>query len=187
MPRVTQQRTRQFLLSTGTEVDPAELPEKLEIFDSDGISLSIPRGGRRTISVVTASLAAAVDTGRLDTRAAGGGESGVLDMDAKAALLMKIATNKPCRIRVYTTAAQRTADLARDRYTDPMDLGGLGQAPNHGCLTEFLLLTTLSVINIPADLLQEATGDTVLYYRIENFDLSAGAVTVTFTIKDVEQ
>jgi hypothetical protein len=187
MARVTNQRTRQFLLVTGTELDPAELPEKLEIYDSEGVGLSVPRGGRRSVGMLTASLTAATDTGKLATRNKGGGESGIVDIGAKGALLQAITVDKPSRVRLYTTAAKRTADISRDRYTDPMDLGGPGAAPNHGCEADFLLLTTLSLDNIPVDYLRTADTDTLVYYRVENYDLSAGAVTVTLTIKDVEQ
>lgn len=187
MPRVTDQRTRQFLLVTGEELDPAELPEKLEIYDVDGAPLSIPRGGRRTLEITTASLDAAVDTGKLSTRAEGGEESGLLDLDAHAAMLTHIEVDKPSRIRLYTTAAKRDADIGRDRFTDPPNFGGTDANPDHGCMAEFLLLTVLSLESIPADYLRTAgLTDTLIYYQIGNFDLSAGAVTVTFTIKDME-
>lgn len=189
MPRITSQKTRRVLLTTGVTLDPATVPEKLEIYDVTGVPLSIPRGGRRTISKGTASLAAAVDTGKLSTRAAGGAESGEWDIGAKAALLTYISVDKPCRVRLYVTPAQRDADAARSRFVDPMDLNGPGTVPDHGCLAEFLLLTQLSMTNIPADLLQVAAGagDTKIYYRIGNFDLTPGGITVTLTLKDVEQ
>jgi hypothetical protein len=187
MPRVTDQKTRQFLLVTGTELDPEELPEKLEIYDVEGAPLSIPRGGRRTITQTTASLAAAVDTGKLVTRVDGGAEDGVIDLDAYAVMLSHISVDKPARVRLYTTAAKRDADAGRDRYTDPMNYGGADAVPDHGCLAEFILLTTLSLEVIPADYLRTAdTTGTLIYYRIANFDLSAGAVTVTLTAKDME-
>jgi hypothetical protein len=187
MPRVTDQKTRQFLLVTGELIDPAELPEKIEIYDVDGAALSIPRGGRRDIPITTESLAAAVDTGKLSTREAGGSESGFLDLGAHAGMLTHISVDKPCRVRLYITAAKRDADLARKRDVDPMDLGGLNAVPDHGCLSEFLLLTVLDLENVPADYLRTADlTNTLIYYRIGNYDLSAGAVTVTFTIKDME-
>jgi hypothetical protein len=186
MPRVTDQRTRQFLLRTGEEIDPAELPEEIEIYDVDGVPLSISRGGRRSLVQTTASLTAAADTGRLATRQVGGAESGVMDLGCKAAMLSKIVVSKPCRVRLYTTAAKRDADVSRGRYTDPMDRGGLGATPDHGCQVEFLMLTVLTIENIPADYLRSNGIDTLIYYRIGNYDLSAGAVTVTLTIKDME-
>lgn len=50
MPRVTSQKTRQYLLVPGETVDPAELPEKMELYDASGnpINLSgagLPSGG----------------------------------------------------------------------------------------------------------------------------------------------
>jgi hypothetical protein len=166
--------------------NPEDLPERLQIYDTDGNPLNIPRGARREVSVATASLAAAVDTGNLKSRAPGAGESGTLDMLATGMILTHISVNRACRVRLYTTAAKRTADVARDRYTDPMDRLGISTTPDHGCLTEFLFLSMFELDNIPADYLQ-ASGGTNLYYRIDNFDLVAGSVQVTLTVKDVEQ
>lgn len=185
--RVTSQKTRQVLLVTGTHLDASELPEKLEIYNSDGDPLNIPRGARRDVAITTGALTAAVDTGKLATRAPGGGVSGSWDLDGVGLLLTHITVSRPARVRFYISAAKRDADVARDRFTDPMDLGGSGAVPEHGCLSEFLLLSTLSLTNIPADYLQTAPGDTLIYYRIDNFDIAAGAVTVTLTVKDVEQ
>lgn len=187
MPRVSSHKSKQVLLETGPVIDnPEDLPERLQIYDADGNPLNIPRGARRDISMTTAALTAAEDTGKLITREPGGGASGTVDMGAMGTILTHIITTRPCRFRLYTTPAKRTADIPRDRYTDPMDREGLGTTPDHGCLTEFLLLSMLDLDCIPADYLQSA-GGTNLYYRIDNFDLVAGPVTVTLTVKDVEQ
>jgi hypothetical protein len=138
------------------------------------------------VTKTTASLAAAADTGKLSTRKPGGGESGNWDMGV-GVLLTKIIVDKPCRVRLYTQPSKRDADVNRDRYTDPMDYGGLDAVPNHGCLAEFLLLTQLVLENIPADYVVSGGGEPTIYYRIDNFDLTAGPVTVSLTIKDVEQ
>lgn len=188
MPRVSSHQTKQVLLETGVAIDnPEDLPERLQIYDSDGNPLNIPRGARREVGVQTASLSAAVDTGKLNNRAPGGGESGTLDMLATGMLLTHISVSRACRFRLYTTAAKRTADISRDRYTDPMDRLGSGTIPDHGCLTEFLFLSMFDLDCIPADYLQSGIGSDNLYYRIDNFDLVAGAVAVTLTVKDVEQ
>lgn len=187
MPRVTSQKTRQALLATGAVVEAGQLPEKLELYNADGDPLSIPRGARRTVVKTTAELEAATDSGKLSTRAPGGGESGSWDIDSLGTLLTRIEVSAPSRVRFYTSADQRDYDVDRNRYVDPMDLDGLGENPDHGCLSEFLLLETLAMDNIPADYLQVAAGDTQLYYRIDNFDTVAAAVTVTLTVKDVEQ
>jgi len=186
MPRVTQQKTRQALLVTGATLDPAILPEKIELFNEDGEALNIPKGARREVIIETEELTEADDTGKLETRAPGGGESGAAEIGV-GTLLTKISVDRACRVRLYTSAAKRDADILRDRSADPMDYPEMGATIDHGCLAEFLLLTTLSLDNIPADYLVGDAGTGDVYYRIDNFDLVAGIVTVTLTVKDVEQ
>lgn len=186
MPRVTQQRTRQVLLVTGEPLDPYLLPEKLQVYSEEGEPLSIPIGHRREVTMATEPLAAATDTGKLSNRLAGGGESGEWEIGV-GVLLTKIEVNRPCRVRFYTSPEKRDADVERDRFTDPMDYGGLNAVPDHGCLSEFLLLTIFSLESIPADYLFSGGGEELIYYNIENYDLTAGAVSVTLAIKDVEQ
>lgn len=132
---------------------------------------------RRTTAKTTASLVAAADTGNVATRLAGGGESGTWVI-GPGTLLTKIVATKACRVRLYTSTVKRTADISRDRFTDPTG--------DHGCLAEFLLISTLSMDNIPADYLASGNADSDIFYRIENYDITAGAVTVTLTVKDVE-
>jgi hypothetical protein len=188
VPRVTSHKTKQALLETGAVIDnPEDLPERLQIYDADGNPLNIPRGARRNVIIVTEELSASEDTGKLATREPGGGESGTTDFEAMGVMLTHILVSRPCRVRLYTTPAKRTADIDRDRFTDPMDRLGPGTVPDHGCLCEFLLLSMLDLDSIPADYLQMGIGSTNLYYRIDNFDLVAGPVTVTLTVKDVEQ
>lgn len=185
MPRVTQQKTRQALLVGGDPLDPNILPEKLQLFNADGDAVIIPVGHRREFEETTASLTESVGSD-ITTREAGGGESGVWELGI-GVMLTHISVSQPCRVRFYTSEAKRDADVDRDRFTDPMDYPSSDSNPDHGCLSEFLLLTILSIDNIPADYLVSADGTADIPYRIDNYDLSAGAVTVTLTIKDVEQ
>jgi hypothetical protein len=190
--RVTTKRIRQFLLTTGDAIDPDTVPDTIQMYNSDGTPFNLDaimalNASRRDVSVTTAALAAAANTGKLATRLSGGGESGAIDLSV-GSLLTYITVSRPCRVRLYTSAAKRDADVARDRFTDPMNLGGKNAVEDHGCLTEFLLLSTLAMHNIPADyLFSETPGDDHIYYRIDNYDLAAGAVTVTLTVKDVER
>jgi hypothetical protein len=186
MARVTSQQTRRFLLVTGDPLDPDSLPERVQLYDENGEPLSIPLGHRRVVSLTTADLDPAADTGKFETRKAGEGESGTWDMGV-GVLLTRIVVDKPCRVRLYTQPAKRDADVDRDRFTDPMDYPEPAATPNHGCLSEFLLLTQLVLENIPADYLVSGGGEASIYYRIDNYDLTAGPVTVSLTIKDVEQ
>lgn len=187
--RITNKRIRQFLLSAGDTIDPATVPDTIQLYNLDGTPFDIAavmaaNADRRTTVKTTASLAAAVDTNPV-TRAAGGAESGVWHI-GPGTMLTKISATRPCRVRLYTTSAKRDADVGRDRYTDPMNLNGFGSVPDHGCLSEFLLINTLTVDNIPSDYLASGAGDDAIYYRIGNYDLSAGTITVTLTVKDVE-
>lgn len=183
--RVTSQKTRQFLLVTGDPLDPDELPEKLQLFDEDGLAISFGGSIRRDIVKSTGVLSAAADTGKLDTRLHGGQDSDAMDI-SKGFLLMKAVANRPCRIRFYTTSAHRDADLARDRFTDPMDFGGPNAVPNHGVTSELLLLSSLTQDVTPAHYIWAEDGTSTIYYTIDNYDLAAGVVTLTLTIKDVE-
>lgn len=185
MPRVTQQAIRQYLLVVGELLDPDELPEKIELFDVDGNPLSIPLGARRDVEIITASLDAA-EGAEPDDRVATDGQSGTVVL-GPGVMLTHISTSHAARIRLYSSAAKRTADVDRDRETDPMDYPEETPTQDHGCLSEFLLISTLSMTNIPPDYLVSDAGDSDIYYRIDNFDLSAAAITVTLTIKDVEQ
>jgi hypothetical protein len=157
---------------------------KASAADRDVGWIPAPSGGggsttpaRRTAAKTTGSLAAATDTGDPTTRLAGGGESGVWTLGI-GVLLMKITVDRASRIRLYTTAAKRDADISRTRFIDPTG--------DHGCVSEFLLISILSMDNIPADYVFSGAGDTSIYYRIENYSLSAGSVTATVTVKDVE-
>lgn len=189
--RITNKRIRQFLLTTGDPIDPDTLPDTVQLYAEDGTPFNLPavmalNTARRVLTITTAALTAAANTGLLSTRRRGGGESGAVDI-AVAAVLLRIAVDRPCRVRFYTTAAKRDADLLRDRYTDPRDVGGRGMNEDHGCLSEFLLLTTLAMDNIPPDYLySEVPGASTIYYRIDNYDLAAGPVNVTLTVKDIE-
>ena len=184
--RVTQQKTRQALLTVGVDLDPNELPEKLQLFNDLGEPLSIPIGHRRIVTFTTASLLAAEDTGDPETREPGGGESGSIEL-AAGVLLTHITVDKPARVRFYASAAYRDADELRLRTQDPKDYPERDAAIDHGCLSEFLLISVLDLENIPADYLASADGLSLIYYRVDNFDLTDGTVTVDLTIKDVEQ
>ena len=77
---------------------------------------------RQTTTFTTASLAA------------NAGESGTLTL-AKGYRLLKLMTTRPARVRLYTTAAKRDADVARPIGTAPTG--------DHGCLLD--LVTTAGV------------------------------------------
>lgn len=171
---------------TGEPLDPEDLPERIQLFSSEGDPLSIPIGHRRVAEFTTDILGPAEDTGKLETREPGEGESGTAAIGA-GVLLTKIQVSRPARVRLYTSMSKRDADVDRDRFTDPMDYPEPNLTPDHGCLAEFLFLSFLSIENIPSDYLFTAAADADISYRVDNYDLTAGPVTVTLTIKDVEQ
>lgn len=145
-------------------------------------------GSRRDVPVITAALAAAASVG-----AVGGGESGAAALGAGFRALRVIATS-PCRVRLYTTPAQRTADVARSLTLDPPDYPAPGATPNHGCQLEVIfgaahLVGGVYVQDIaPNQVLGSnelpVSGD--IAYRIDNMDVAAHAITVTFTVQGME-
>lgn len=162
MPRVTNQKTRQALLVTGDPLDASELPEKIELFNEDGEPLMIGGSYTRDVKVhTTASLLS------------GGSESAVLTM-FPGWRLFRMVTNRPARVRVYPSAAQRDADLARSVGTKP--------SGNHGRLLEVVTipgvldLTMTPAVDFSSVALE--TGD--FYISVSNRDSVTASVVVTF-------
>jgi hypothetical protein len=94
----------------------------------------------------------------------------------KTFLIQKVSANKACRIRLYPTAAFRTADAARAIGTDPIG--------EHGVLMDLYLtgsnLTWEMATPLPCyDGQAVRTGE--VFYAIENKSGSTGTVAVTFT------
>jgi hypothetical protein len=107
--------------------------------------------------------------------AAGASENGVVAI-AKATEVLRVATNRPARVRLYVTAAKRDADAARPVGTDPTG--------DHGLCLEVVTVTGELELDLnPAALVWDgdAVPDANIAYRIENRDAGAGVVTVTLT------
>ena len=95
---------------------------------------------------------------------------------AKAYRLLRIQTNRPARLRVYTTAAKRTADAGRAVGTDPTG--------DHGVVLDYVTTASLLAADLSpavdgANLEAIPTADIPI--AVENRDSGAGVVTVTFT------
>lgn len=132
-----------------------------------------PPGGlssRATVTKTTASLATnAVETGTVAM--------------AKSFSLMKVVATRPCRIRLYSTAAQLTADAARPFAT------AIAAGTDHGLIVDLLLdASHLSWILSP-----EAEGSNLetspsanISYSIQNVDVTTGTVGVDFTYNATE-
>lgn len=118
---------------------------------------------RANVVVTTASLANLAE------------ETGTVAL-GKSFLLLKVAADVECRIRLYKTSAERTADSARAIGVDPT--AGLGiicdLVPVAGTLTLDL-----------APLIHGNNGDvtpiTSIYYAIQNRSGGTSTVQVTFT------
>jgi hypothetical protein len=94
----------------------------------------------------------------------------------KTSAALHIATSSPARVRLYSTAAGRTADLARASTTDP--------SSSVGCLLE--VITTASLLSFPlspAPLLHNGNTPavTTIYMTVQNLG-STAAITVSVTI-----
>lgn len=93
--------------------------------------------------------------------------------------LLKIQTNYPARVRVYLTAAQRDADLARPVTVDPTG--------DHGVVLEAVTTPTLLTLNlVPLASGGSPTGGQLAYLTIDNLDTVARAITATFTALALE-
>lgn len=87
--------------------------------------------------------------------------------------LFKVATSRAARVRIYATAAQRTADAARPIGTDPIG--------NHGLLFEFVTSADiLSYTLTPAVDLTADGSDSTYYVSVTNLSGATGVVTTTF-------
>lgn len=125
---------------------------------------------RTTAAIVTASLAdAATETGTVSV--------------AKSALLLKAVASADCWLRLYATAAARTADAGRTIDTDP--------EPGAGVLSDLAPGVDGASLTIPVTPAHELHNDdspatTTLYYALTNKSGSAAAVTVTLTVLPLE-
>jgi hypothetical protein len=95
---------------------------------------------------------------------------------SKAYRLFAISTNRPARVRLYTTSAKRDADITRAVGTSPTG--------DHGLMLEFVTAASL----LSADLSPTVDGfdgkitpDGAIPITVTNQDTATGTVTVTFT------
>lgn len=106
-------------------------------------------------------------------------EVGVVSLGLSSRVL-RVAADRACRVRLYTTAAKRDADAARAIGTDPTG--------DHGLILEVVLTATLLALDLAPQPLasnMDAPPADSIYYNIENRS-TAGAVTVTFTRQRLE-
>lgn len=129
-------------------------------------------GARATYAVTTASLAnGAIETGTMTLE--------------KAFMALKIVVSGYARVRLYSTAAAATADVARP-FTTPPAIGTQHEVILDSQLDSVYGSTTfiLSPAAIGANM--ETVPSTSISYNITNLSGSTGAVTVTITAIPLE-
>jgi len=123
---------------------------------------------RTEVSVTTASLADLAE------------ETGTVAL-GKQAIVSIVSADKACRVRLYPTAAARTADSSRE----------LGEAIEEGDeepLLEDSLTASKLTNSSPAATVFNGDGSpsSDIYYAIQNRSGSTGTVEVTFTVLILE-
>lgn len=167
MPRVTNRRTRQAVLTVGDPLDPSVLPEEIQFFNEDGDPLILGAYPRETREYVTGSLAdGATDLGLFNVY--------------KGWRALWAETDIPARVRIYASSAQRLADLARRIGVTPIG--------DHGLLFE--LVTTgadLSYTLSPkVDFATDDISSNNYYMAVTNLSGDPGAVTLTLNLVRTE-
>jgi len=108
-------------------------------------------------------------------------DSGKVIALGKACLAVKIETDYPAWVRIYSTAAAQAADAARTIDTDPTG--------EHGVLLEVLTTNSNLALNLSpaaACFSLEDTPGTTLPVTIVNKDSVERAITVTVTVIPIE-
>lgn len=163
MTRITSQKIRKMLLVTGDPLSPGELPEKLELFNEEGEPLMIGlQGVRASFDHITSSLIA-----------------GATEVGSVSAFpgwrVIRLEINRPARVRLYPTIAQRDADLIR----------GIGVKPkgNSGRLLEVVTFPGGLTwdMNPTVDLASADPADPTFFSSVTNLDSVTGPVVTTYT------
>jgi hypothetical protein len=161
--RITSQKLRQMILTTGDPLNPGDLPEKLALFNEEGEPLYIGlQGVRASFDHLTSALVP------------GTMESGTVSA-FPGWRVIRLATNRPARVRLYPTIAQRDADLAR----------GVGVKPkgNSGRLLEVVTYVGALTwdMNPTVDLAAADKADPAFFSSVTNLDSVTGPVVTTYT------
>lgn len=162
MARVTQARTRQALLVTGDPLDPAVIPERIQLYNELGEPLMIGGGYvRDSLNDSSPVIAAGAYSYR------------TLEM-FPSVRLFKISTNRPARVRIYPTEVHRENDLNRPIGTKPH--GDNGRLLEVVTTPDVLLLYLNPTVDITSD--EGASSD--FFATLNNLDTVSGAVAVTY-------
>ena len=110
-------------------------------------------------------------------------ETGVVTL-GKSFLLVKVEADRNCRVRLYSTAAARTADAARPFGTDPT------AGTQHGVICDLIVTTADSLVWILSPQAPGSCMETVVTrdipYAIQNLSGATSTVEVTFTVVETE-
>lgn len=158
-------------VTNGLDGEPYYSTDTGKFFIADETGVPQPAGGagaaRSSVSHTTASLAA------------GGVEYSGTFTVPPSFVAHHLATDYPARVRLYLSAAYRTADLSRPVTADPTG--------DHGCILE--VVTTAGVLDLAlspeAAAILPAAGTTV-YLTIQNLDTVARAITVDLDLLGLE-
>lgn len=158
---------------TGTPSAPTPAPgdNTTKVATTAFVTAAVAAGGggggsspaRGDVVVTTASLAD------------GATENGTIAL-GKSSLIVRFQSSHPCRIRLYSTVAYRTADAARIAGVDPQG--------EHGLQLEIVVILG----NQTWDLDPKAScsndddpASTNIYYAIQNMNGATATITVTIT------
>ena len=87
--------------------------------------------------------------------------------------ISKVTTNRPARVRLYTSTTQRTLDLGRPVDQDP-DLES-----DHGLLLEVLTVSGFLSMELSPAVDGYCPSGIAVPYAVQNRDAGSGVVTVT--------
>lgn len=106
--------------------------------------------------------------------------TGVWDFGYSAALLLSLQSDRAARVRLYSTAAARTADSARGLGTDP--------TAGAGVLCEYVYTGASTLGAEPPIILKnmDSTPTNEIYYAIQNRSGATATVTVTALLLALE-
>lgn len=99
----------------------------------------------------------------------------------KAFMLLRVSADRPCRVRLYSTAAARAADAAREPGTDPEG--------EHGLIVDLVFAPSNLTLDLAPMVIGACLEDTVVSsvpYAIQNLSGSTSTVAVSFTRLNLE-
>jgi hypothetical protein len=132
-----------------------------------GWTAASPFGTRASVVKTTAALAA------------GASEAGTINM-ASGYRLLNLTTNAPARVRLYSSTAQRDADVSRAK--------GVAPTGNHGLIFEAVTASGLLDLDVTPSVLghHKTLGTAAIPITITNEGASSQAVTATLIYQATE-